>query len=164
MEEAYLIYYSTPIGLLEITGSEEAVLSALFVETKNKPVSATIPNCLKECQLQLDEYFKGKRKTFDVPVLFTGTQFQKQVWSELTTIPYGRLTTYGALARKLNTPNSVRAIGNTNSKNKLCILLPCHRVVGQDGALVGYAGGLWRKQWLIEHEQGYAGYQQLKLF
>jgi methylated-DNA-[protein]-cysteine S-methyltransferase len=161
---AYLMYYPSPIGLLEITSTEEAIISVLFVEGKTKPESALNPVCLRNCRAQLEDYFRGTLKTFDLPLRFEGTEFQMQVWTELSNIPYGKVTSYFSLARKVGNPNSVRAVGNTNARNKLCLLLPCHRVIGNDGKLTGYAGGLWRKQWLLEHEQGHCGFRQLKLF
>jgi methylated-DNA-[protein]-cysteine S-methyltransferase len=161
---AYLMYYPSPIGLLEITSTDEAITSVLFVEGKTKPESALSPVCLRNCRAQLEDYFRGTLKTFDLPLRFEGTEFQMQVWTELSKIPYGKVTSYFSLARKVGTPDSVRAVSNTNARNKLCLLLPCHRVIGNDGKLMGYAGGLWRKQWLLDHEQGHCGFRQLKLF
>ena len=164
MEDLYTTYYSSPLGLLEITGSEKAIYTVSFVEAREKEASTVIPETLNTCLEELNDYFKSGRREFSVPVVFEGTAFQQQVWSELTTIPFGKTLSYIALARKLNNPNAVRAIGNTNSRNKICILVPCHRVIGNDGSLVGYAGGVWRKRWLIEHELAFSGFKQLKLF
>ena len=164
MEALYTAFYSSPIGLIEINSTDKAISSVLFVEQKSTPTSDILPDCMAACIEQLDEYFKGGRKNFTLPMLMEGTAFQQQVWQELTSVPFGKTTSYIALARKLKNPNAVRAIGSTNSKNKLCILLPCHRVIGNDGNLVGYAGGLWRKRWLLEHEQTFSGFQQMKLF
>lgn len=164
MEALFTTYYSSPIGLLEISGTEKAVTTVSFIETKQKAESASKPGCLEECIKQVDEYFRGGRKEFNVPLSLEGTAFQQQVWQELTSIPFGKTASYLAIARKLNNANAVRAIGNTNSKNKICILLPCHRVIGHDGNLVGYAGGLWRKKWLLAHEQTFSGFGQMKLF
>jgi methylated-DNA-[protein]-cysteine S-methyltransferase len=164
MEAPFITYFSSPIGLMEINSTDTAITTVSFVETKDKASSFSMPDCLKECVEQLDEYFKGARKAFTIPILLEGTSFQQQVWSELENIPFGKTTSYLTLARKLNNPNAMRAIGNTNSKNKICILLPCHRVIGHDGSMVGYAGGVWRKKWLLAHEQTYSGYQQMKLF
>ena len=160
----YLSYYPSPIGLLEITSTEEAITSVMFVEAKTKPESALNPACLSNCRAQLEDYFRGSLKEFDLPLHFDGTQFQMQVWTELTRVPYGKITSYFSLARKVGNPNSMRAVGNTSTRNKLCLVLPCHRVIGNDGKLVGYAGGLWRKQWLLDHEQSHCGFRQLKLF
>jgi methylated-DNA-[protein]-cysteine S-methyltransferase len=164
MESPYTTFFSSPIGLMEISSTDKAVTSVSFVETKEKAATLSMPDCLKECVEQLDEYFRGTRKAFTILTLLEGTSFQQQVWHELENIPFGKTTSYLAMARKLNNPNAMRAIGNTNSKNKICILLPCHRVIGHDGSMVSYAGGLWRKKWLLAHEQTYSGYQQMKLF
>lgn len=164
MEASYIAYYSSPIGLMEITATEGAINTLQFVERKMYDASPELPRCISECMLQLKEYFAGIRKEFEVPLNLQGTEFQRQVWQELANIPYGRTTSYIALARKFNNPNAVRAIGSTNSKNLLCVLLPCHRVIGNDGKLVGYAGGLWRKEWLLDHERKHTGNYQLKLF
>ncbi|MDH6357498.1 methylated-DNA--[protein]-cysteine S-methyltransferase [Parabacteroides sp. PF5-9] len=103
---------------------------------------------------QLDEYFKGERKTFDIPLDLVGTEFQKKVWLGLLQIPYGSTTTYGKQAELLGKPSSVRAVANANGKNKISIILPCHRVIGADGSLTGYGGGMWRKKRLLEFEKG----------
>jgi methylated-DNA-[protein]-cysteine S-methyltransferase len=164
MEALYTTFYASPIGLVEISSTDKAITTVSFVDQKEKSASDSLPDCLAACVEQLDEYFKGGRKNFMVPMLMEGTAFQQQVWQELNSIPFGKTTSYLTLARKLKNPNAIRAIGNTNSKNKLCILLPCHRVIGNDGSLVGYAGGVWRKRWLLEHEQTFSGFQQMKLF
>ena len=164
MEATYTTYYSSPIGLIKIIGSTDALHQMLFVETKDDYASDNVPPLFTTCIQQLNDYFRGQLKSFTLPMLFEGTSFQQQVWTELSAIPYGRTTSYIALARKLKNPNAVRAIGSTNAKNKLCIVVPCHRVIGNDGSLVGYAGGLWRKQWLLEHERGFTGQRQLTLF
>lgn len=165
MDTSFISYYSSPIGWIEITATREGISSVLFVENQTKAVSEQLPKFILDCQIQLDEYFKGHRLTFDLPLIVKGTEFQVQVWEELAKIPYGKLTTYKALAYKLKTPAAIRAIGNANSRNRLCLIIPCHRVVGSDTNMVGYAGGIWRKEWLIEHEASNGGgYQQLKLF
>ncbi len=161
---SYLMYYPSPIGLLEVISTETAITSVQFVESKSQPEAALNPVCLRDCRTQLEDYFKGNLKVFELPLQFEGTQFQLQIWSELAKIPYGKVTSYFSLARRVGNPGSVRAVGNTNSKNKLCVVLPCHRVIGNDGKLVGYVGGLLRKQWLLAHEQSHCGFKQLKLF
>ncbi len=165
MDTSFVSYYSSPIGWIEIAATHEGISSVLFVDKQTKAVSENLPVHITKCQAQLDEYFKGNRQHFDLPMIVKGTQFQMQVWEELAHIPYGKLTTYKALAHKLKTPAAIRAIGNANSRNPLCLIIPCHRVVGSDTNLVGYAGGLWRKEWLIEHEASHGGgHKQLKLF
>lgn len=107
---------------------------------------------LVRLEKQLDEYFAGKRKKFELDFVFTGTVFQKKVWKALLEIPFGETTTYLALSNKLGDPKAIRAVAGANGANKMAILIPCHRVIGSDGSLTGYAGGLWRKQWLLDHE------------
>ena len=165
MENSFVGYYSSPIGWVQITATHEGVASVLFVENQTKAASEQQPGHVHTCLTQLDEYFKGERRTFDVPLVVKGTQFQLQVWEELAHIPYAKLTTYKALAHKLKNPGAIRAIGAANSRNPLCLIIPCHRVVGSDTNLVGYAGGLWRKDWLIQHEATHGGgHRQLSLF
>jgi O-6-methylguanine DNA methyltransferase len=108
-------------------------------------------------ETQLAEYFDGSRKHFDVPLKLIGTDFQKRVWSELLRIPFGETRSYGDLARTLGDPDCVRAVGMANGANRLAIVVPCHRVIGADGSLTGYGGGLWRKKRLLELEQGQIG-------
>lgn len=140
----------SPLGILEITTTDTAVQAVDFVEDVQ---AATGTNTvLTDCIQQLEEYFQGKRKNFDLPLQQQGTDFQQKVWHLLTQIPYGSTTSYLALARQVGNEKSIRAVGTTNGKNNIAIIVPCHRVIGSDGKLVGYAGGLWRKQWLLEHE------------
>lgn len=119
---------------------------------------------LFRCCQQLDEYFNGKRKDFSFPTYQEGTDFQKAVWAQLLTIPYGKTISYADLSKKMGDIKKIRAIGTTNGKNNLAIVVPCHRVIGSNNHLTGYAGGLWRKQWLLDHEGRHSlGVQQLKL-
>jgi AraC family transcriptional regulator of adaptative response/methylated-DNA-[protein]-cysteine methyltransferase len=112
---------------------------------------------LRALKKQLKEYFKGKRKEFSVPVVIQGTEFQQAVWKELQKIPFGATRSYLEQAKSLNNPKSVRAVANANGTNRIAIVIPCHRVIGSDGSLIGYGGGLERKKWLIEHEKKYSG-------
>ena len=149
-------YLTTPLGILEISGTNTFITSVLFVEdTAGEP--ETIPPVLQQCRQELQEYFAGKRKTFDVLLKPEGTGFQKKVWNELKKIPYGDTVSYSTIAKKLRNPDAVRAVGLANGKNPIAIILPCHRVIGEDGKLTGYSGGLWRKQWLLEHEGNISG-------
>lgn len=107
---------------------------------------------LEKLDKQLSEYFSGKRKRFELPLIYTGTDFQKKVWKALLEISFGETTTYLALSNKIGDPKAIRAVAGANGANKMAILVPCHRVIGSDGSLTGYAGGLWRKQWLLDHE------------
>lgn len=151
MEVKNKIYYSSPIGMVEIAGNEYGVTSIIFAE--GKVISDGIPEVLKNAYNQLDEYFNGKRKVFDLKLSLDGTEFQRKVWSELMNIPYGETLTYKDIANKLGNINAVRAVGNANGKNPISIVVPCHRVIGSSGELTGYSGGLERKAWLIEHEK-----------
>lgn len=142
-------YYKSEIGWVEIKGSESAISSILFVDTPDKEETNSI---LETCKQELDEYFRGLRREFTVPLSSAGTEFQTTVWNALTTIPYGTVASYSDIATKIGNPKAVRAIGNANSKNPLSIIVPCHRIIGKDKTLVGYAGGVWRKKWLLLHE------------
>lgn len=145
---------NTPVGRLELQASADALQSIRFLEDKSEDVS--IPNgsssILIETAQQLSEYFQGNRKTFSVPLNPKGSEFQQKVWRQLQQIPYGTTLSYGALARKLGDPNKVRAAGRANGQNPIPIIIPCHRVIGADNSLVGYAGGIERKRYLLQHE------------
>lgn len=154
MEKLYKTYYSCEIGVLEITGSETGILSIGFVDG-DLAAQTAVPDCLKECVRQLDEYFNYKRKEFDLKLLPEGTDFQIKVWKELQTIPYGETVTYGEIAVKSGNCKACRAVGNANNKNMIAIIIPCHRIIGSNGKLTGYAGGLWRKEWLLKHEKAW---------
>ncbi|MTV49985.1 methylated-DNA--[protein]-cysteine S-methyltransferase [Heliobacillus mobilis] len=151
------VCYPTAIGLLEIQGTDEGILSVLFLEegataTENAK-EATVPDCLIACRQQLDEYFRGTRRDFNVKLNPQGTQFQKQVWRKLPDIPFGQTASYKDIAEAVGNSKAVRAVGGANSQNPISIIVPCHRVIGSNGKLTGYAGGLWRKEWLLAHEQ-----------
>ncbi|KGM94716.1 cysteine methyltransferase [Clostridium novyi A str. 4552] len=151
MINLYELYYSSPIGILKIKSTKYEILSLEFVQEKffNKENI----NILKEASKQLDEYFKGSRKEFDLNIRLEGTEFQKKVWNELLKIPYGEVVTYKDIATRIGNEKAVRAVGNANNKNKIPIIVPCHRVVGSNGKLVGYLGGLDKKIWLLNHEK-----------
>lgn len=158
-------YYSSPIGILEIQSSDSHIHSIKFTEIKeavsNAPERVDI---LAQCFVQLDEYFNGDRKDFTFPFFQEGTDFQKQVWGQLLTIPYGKTVSYAELSRQLGDIKKIRAVGTTNGKNNLAIVVPCHRVIGSNQQLTGYAGGLWRKRWLLDHEAKFTpGVRQLHL-
>jgi methylated-DNA-[protein]-cysteine S-methyltransferase len=156
-------YYHSPIGLMEIKSIDEKICSVLFTETESEPSYHNSP-INAECIKQLKEYFMGNRLVFELPTIQDGTLFQKQVWSKLTWIPYGTTTSYGQLAKQLGDIKNVRAVGTANGKNKLLIIVPCHRVIGADGSLTGYAGELWRKEWLLKHEIEYSQPIEGRLF
>jgi len=145
-------YYGSPIGPVEVSGTPEGILSVTFVKTR-LPNDRNLPECVKEGIRQLDEYFRGARKTFSLKLLLQGTPFQKIVWQQLNKIPHGKMVSYGDVARAIGKPKAYRAVGNANNKNPIAIIIPCHRVIGSDGKLVGYGSGLWRKEWLLNHEK-----------
>ncbi|WP_370882845.1 methylated-DNA--[protein]-cysteine S-methyltransferase [Caloramator sp. ALD01] len=146
----YISFYDSPIGLIKIVANEEAIVALDFVYKRSKESENDV---IRQCKIQLDEYFKGIRKEFDVNIEINGTDFQKKVWQELKRIPYGQVRSYKDIAVAIGNEKAVRAVGGANNKNKIAIIIPCHRVVGKDGSLTGYAGGLWRKKWLLEHEE-----------
>jgi len=155
----YVGYFQSPLGTMQIEASESVLVSVKFLsedlpEKLNFSDGCAIVN---KTITQLTEYFAGERKIFELPLIFTGTDFQEQVWAEVLKIPYGTTVTYGQIAERLGAREMARAVGSANGDNPLWIIVPCHRVIGSQGELTGYAGGLWRKQWLLEHE----GYQQL---
>lgn len=149
--KTYKAYHQSEIGMIEIIGTEKEILTAEFV----KKVAATseIPPLLKRCLEEIDEYFKGRRKEFSINLQLPGTDFQKKVWKELTKIPFGETVSYTDIAAAVGNKKAVRAVGYANAKNKISILIPCHRVIGRHGNLTGYGGGLWRKEWLLKHER-----------
>jgi len=150
--KVFKAYYVSPIGPLEVSGTEDGILSVSFVK-RRRPNDRNLPECLKEGIRQLEEYFKGIRKSFSLKLLMQGTPFQKLVWQGLKKIPFGKTVSYGDLARTVGKPKAYRAVGNANNKNPMAIIIPCHRVIGSDGSLVGYGSGLWRKEWLLKHEK-----------
>ena len=150
----YKAYFKSPIGAIEVVGTRDSILSLDFVDHALAN-DADLPFCLKTCLKQLDEYFDGKRKDFLLNLDPQGTKFQKSVWRQLEKIPYGAVVSYGEIASIIGKPNACRAVGSANGRNPIAIIIPCHRVVGSDGRLTGYGGGLWRKEWLIKHERGY---------
>lgn len=148
-------YLPSPLGLLLLSGSDAGLSAVGFVTTAAAPTGpADVPACLREAHRQLQAYFGRELREFNLAYApTTGTDFQRQVWGALTGIAYGRTASYLEIARRLNNPNSVRAVGAANGQNPLAIVWPCHRVIGANGSLTGYAGGLPRKQWLLDFEQ-----------
>ena len=155
-----MVYYKSPVGALEIRSSGNSISDVLFVNSWKgakvdetslsfiKPKTPIIKNCIK----QLNEYFAGTRTSFTIHTLQTGTAFQQTVWEALCKIPYGRTISYLELSKKIGNVKAIRAVGTANGNNSVCIIVPCHRVIGSNGNLVGYGGDLWRKKWLLEHE------------
>ncbi len=158
-------YMQSPLGTLRISGSEQGISEITFCgEAFGETGQEAIPACLQTCVQQLQEYFAGKRHTFDVKLAPQGTAFQQQVWQQLLAIPHGKTSTYLAVARAVSTEKAIRAVGTANGRNPICIVVPCHRVIGSDGSLTGYAGGLWRKEWLLRHEGALQAATQYQLF
>ena len=153
-------YIETPLGPAEIIGDEKGITSVSILDS-NKELTEIIPEPLLECVTQLKAYFNEKLKSFDLKLSPTGTDFQKRVWTELNEIPFGKTISYLELSKQLGDAKAIRAVATANGKNPLWIITPCHRVIGSDGSLTGYAGGLHRKKWLIEHE---SEYKQQSLF
>jgi len=151
---------NTPLGFAKLEGDENGV-SSLTVLNNDVAVSNIIPEVLEDAVNQLNEYFKGERKTFSLKLNPEGTDFQKRVWDAFLTIPFGKTTSYLQLSKDLGDVKAIRAVASANGKNPLWIIVPCHRVIGTDGSLTGYAGGLQRKQWLLEHE---SPFRQQSLF
>ena len=143
-------FIKTPLGIAKIVGDEEGI-SIISILSEGE-LSITIPNELQEAVSQLQDYFSGKRNDFIFKLNPKGTDFQQKVWQELLKIPFGKTISYLDLAKKLGDAKVIRAAASANGKNPLWIVVPCHRVIGTDGSLTGYAGGLWRKKWLLEHE------------
>ncbi len=151
---------NSPLGFTKIIGDEDGIASVTVLNSEEKATDI-IPDILEDCVIQLHEYFEGVRKEFDLKLNPDGTDFQKKVWKGLVQIPYGKTISYLNLSKELGDVKAIRAVANANGKNPLWIILPCHRVIGSDGSLTGYAGGLHRKQWLLEHE---SPYKQQSLF
>ena len=140
------------VGTIEITGSEKGIRSVIFLGDES--VTENVTACLQDCVTQLNEYFESKRKEFDLKLDPQGTEFQLKVWEQLKLIPFGKTISYLDLARMTGSETNTRAVGNANGKNKINIIIPCHRVIGSNGKLTGYGGGLWRKEILLKLEMG----------
>lgn len=157
MKNKSINFYKSPLGLIKITSNSKGVTSVVFDDHEDPdkffPRNDDISPILKECFKQIDEYFKGKRYKFSVKLAPEGTDFQKAVWKELKVISFGKTCSYLDIAKKIGKVTGSRAVGNANGKNPISIIIPCHRVIGSDKKLTGYAGGIWRKKWLLEHEQ-----------
>jgi O-6-methylguanine DNA methyltransferase len=151
MKDNYLDYFDSPIGIIEIKASENYLLSLTFntILYKKNIIKNDIT---KKTFSQLEEYFKGLRREFELPILLDGTDFQKKVWNSLMKIPYGKTCSYKDIAQNVGNINASRAVGNANNKNKIPIVIPCHRVIGKNNLLIGYAAGLNIKKWLLDFE------------
>jgi len=159
----YKAYYSSKIGLLEIVGAADSIKFITFVETEKQVEQVDLSPVVAACLTQLDEYFQGERQTFSLKLAPEGTEFQKTVWCQVATIPYGETASYVDIAKAIGNEKAVRAVGAANGQNKIVIIIPCHRVIGHNGKLIGYGGGVWRKEWLLNHERKF-GSGQMVLF
>ena len=155
-------YCPSPIGLIELGATAHALVTLYFVEearhatapvdAQNSESSAASATILAMAEQQLREYFAHTRQHFDLPLHFQGTDFQQRVWRQLLTVPYSKTASYQTIANALDNPKAVRAVGAANGQNPISIIAPCHRIIGSNGRLIGYGGGLWRKEWLLKHE------------
>ena len=143
------VYINSPLGITRIIGDETGIA---VISVGTNEVSPEIPKVLKDAVSQLQEYFDGKRTDFDLKLNPQGTEFQQKVWKSLLEIPYGKTVSYMDQTKKLGDVKAIRAVASANGKNPLWIVVPCHRVIGTNGSLTGYAGEIWRKKWLLEHE------------
>lgn len=162
METLIYNYYNSPIGEIELAADHNGLLWAKFLETeKNKQAKQTETESplFSKVKEQFTKYFNNELDNFDLPLIIRGTDFQKTVWQKLTLIPYGKTISYLTLSKQVGDVKAIRAVASTNGKNRFCIIIPCHRVIGSDGSLTGYAGDLWRKKWLLEHESKNNNYQ-----
>lgn len=146
----YYEYLSSPLGLIEIAANEQGLVAVSFCDQPRQPVQPQ--HWTQETKKQLTAYFNKDLKEFNLPLAATGTLFQQQVWQALTTVPYGKTASYGDIAKAINNPKGGRAVGLANGKNPIGIIVPCHRVIGANGTLTGYAGGVDKKAWLLRHE------------
>lgn len=145
-----IAFIKTPIGTAKVIGDKKGITEINILDSESE--SNIIPEELEFAVNQIHEYFEGKRTTFTFKINPLGTEFQQKVWKVLLTIPYGKTISYSTLSKKIGDVKAIRAVATANGKNPLWIVVPCHRVIGSDGSLTGYAGGLWRKKWLLEHE------------
>jgi methylated-DNA-[protein]-cysteine S-methyltransferase len=157
----YTTWIDSPLGNLSLACDEEAVTEISFTRT-TLPTRQEHP-LLKQAEEQLAAYFAGERRSFDFPMKQEGTSFQQTVWKLLGRIPFGETCSYLDLSRQFGEVKAIRAVAAANGRNRLAIVVPCHRVIGSSGALTGYAGGLWRKKWLLQHEGAGPGAGQLQL-
>jgi methylated-DNA-[protein]-cysteine S-methyltransferase len=144
------VFINSPLGITKIVGNETGI-TEISISSEGE-ISNSIPAELQEAVSQLGDYFEGNRTEFTFKLNPKGTEFQQKVWQELRNIPFGKTISYLDLSKKLDDVKAIRAVASANGKNPLWIIIPCHRVIGTDGSLTGYAGGLWRKKWLLEHE------------
>ena len=161
--------FESPLGFVRITGNDAGVsiISCTDVSVPENQLNSVLAEPVRLAVEQVQEYFAGTRQTFDFPMNPAGTAFQQIVWKALLDVPFGTTVSYLALTRRIGDEKAIRAVAAANGRNPLWIVVPCHRIIGSDGSLTGYAGGLWRKQWLLDHERVLSGHEtgrQLSLF
>jgi len=155
-------YFRTPVGIARIT-EEDGFIASVSIRDEEYEIAPASTPLLRAAIDELNEYFAGTRKQFTFPIKQEGSEFQQQVWGELIQIPYGTTITYAQQSNQMNNPLAIRAIASANGRNNLWVVVPCHRVIGSNGSLTGYAGGIWRKKWLLEHEAKVMGVGQTRL-
>lgn len=162
--------FESPLGLVRVSGDEKGVAIITCTDSSAQEITPEISSVspivepVQAAVQQLKDYFAGSREPFDFPINPSGTTFQQTVWQALLDVPFGTTQSYLALSRRIGDEKAIRAVAAANGRNPLWIVVPCHRIIGSDGSLTGYAGGLWRKQWLLEHEGAFAKSSQLSLF
>lgn len=155
MHQQFEHFYTSPIGRIKIVADTDCIQSLTFIEdteTESNKDGIESPAVIHQCIEELMQYFNGSRTQFSVPINQSGTDFQQKVWKELYEVPYAKTLSYAELAKKLGDPKVIRAAASANGKNKIAIIIPCHRIIGSDSNLTGYAWGLSRKKWLLQHE------------
>lgn len=169
LENYFRFMMCTPLGDIEIYGTEKFITAIVFTdENCNSEITKNFddfPFPIQQCVAELTAYFAGELKKFSFPYTQAGTAFRQRVWQELSSLPYGETVSYLEISKRLGDVKAIRAAASANGKNNIAIVVPCHRVIGNDGSLTGYSGGLWRKKWLLAHEYKYSGKaNQLKMF
>ncbi|MGB3181970.1 MAG: methylated-DNA--[protein]-cysteine S-methyltransferase [Cyclobacteriaceae bacterium] len=163
LEQTHTYAFTTAMGPVSVTGSQQGLQALRSLEGSVHIKAAALPPWAQEVKDQLNDYLEGKRSTFDLPLAPAGTEFQRRVWQALLDIPFGKTCSYLDLSRNLGDVKAIRAVGTANGKNPIWIIIPCHRVIGSDGSLTGYAGGLEMKKNLLDHEAKIAGNYQMNL-
>lgn len=163
MSETSIAYLDTPLGPLKVQADGRGITGVDFIRRGERRLGwaadhpLAMPEALKRALGQLDEYFRGERRSFSLPLVMNGTPFERSVWAALRRIPFGQTMSYKEVAGAVGNARATRAVGGANHRNPISIIVPCHRVIGSDGRLTGYGGGLWRKEWLLAHEKKHAG-------
>ncbi|MBP7460472.1 MAG: methylated-DNA--[protein]-cysteine S-methyltransferase [Candidatus Delongbacteria bacterium] len=155
MSVHHAFYSAGELGWIKITASDQALMALDFCEPPKSGSSEPSHDLVRECVRQLDEYFQGKRRQFSIPLQLHSTEFRLKVWMALLDIPYGQTASYQDIAIRIGNPKATRAVGGANHHNPISIIIPCHRVIGQNHSMTGYGGGIWRKEWLLRHEESY---------